>query len=98
MANARGQDPYKKPGASWPLHTHWPATVASFRTWRVSQDCVARDQRPTSQYNIFVAVRRQAESVFSRALTSSSGAKINAKMKRLHAAENRFCSPAGRLR
>ena len=24
-----------------PLHTHWPVTVASFRTWRGWRDCVA---------------------------------------------------------
>src|ERR1700737_2227903 len=28
-----------KPGS--PLHTHWPVTVASFRTWRGWRDCVA---------------------------------------------------------
>jgi hypothetical protein len=25
------------------LHTHWPVTVASFRTWRGWRDCVAQD-------------------------------------------------------
>jgi len=25
------------------LRTHWPVTVASFRTWRGWRDCVAQD-------------------------------------------------------
>ncbi len=36
-----------KPDTGYPLHTHEPVAVASFRTWRGWRDCVARDRCPT---------------------------------------------------
>src|SRR5437868_14725839 len=42
-----------------PLHMHWPITVASFRTWRGSQDYIARDPAP----DIFdIIIRDSSES------------------------------------
>jgi len=31
----------KKPDTGYSLHTHYPVTVASFRTWRGWRGCVA---------------------------------------------------------
>src|SRR5438270_1196248 len=36
-----------------PLHMHWPITVASFRTWRGSQDYIARDPAPDTSILTF---------------------------------------------
>jgi len=36
-----------------PLRMHWPATVASFRTWRGSRDYIAWDPEPDNSILTF---------------------------------------------